>query len=892
LIEARAVEAERWQKIEQLYNEAVACEAGQRAALLDRSCGSDSSLRSEVESLLSYSQATATALEKPAIEILAQELASDLGHQPTTAEKMIGARIGQYKIIAKLGAGGMGDVYRAVRADEAYQQHVALKLLRDLLRDQDASFFLAQFRNERQILANLQHPNIARLFDGGATEDGTPYFVMELVEGQPISEYCDQHHLTIADRLKLFLQIASAVQYAHQRLIVHRDIKPANILVKADGVPVLLDFGIAKIIDPAVQSAGAPATLTGMRMMTPEYACPEQIRGEAVTTATDVYSLGVVLYELLSGQRPYRITTNNPLEIARVICEQEPKRPSTVVVQPARGAKDGKADRIGAARGTEPPRLAKLLRGDLDAVLMKALRKEPEQRYPTAGELGEDIRRYLEGRPVKARRGTGMYRARKFVMRHRAAVAASAFGCVLAVAGVISILRAEHTARVEQARAEQRFNDVRALANSLLFEIHDSIRDLPGSTPARKLLVDRALKYLDSLARESSGDIGLQRELAAAYERVGVVQGNPLYANLGDTAGAIDSYRKALAIRKAIAAESSRRDDQLALTDISMSLGNTLVFTGESRSALSVLEQAEPISEKLSREHKDDPVLQENSAGLYFSLARALAETGDLAGSAESYRKSAMIRESIQGGPPEVQFDNQTKLAGSYGYLAGVESLQGNQDEAIQLTSKAREILERLVATHPNNATIRGFLLQTNYWTGYYLEKKGMPAQAVAYYKIALAGHKELAAEDPKNTLALRNLGNCYESLGIALAESGNPSAGIRSAEKGDAILEALSSKDTSDDQFKLEDVARSRAALGEAYARLAMTSGLSYGERAASWKTARGWYAKSLETWSLAKQKGPLGKWDEEEPARVQDEIAKCDAALSHSAIPHSGEN
>ncbi len=883
---------ERWQRIEQIYNEAAACEGSRRSAVLDRSCGADASLRGEVESLLNYGQRTETPLEKPALEILAEALAGDIGRQPTPSEKMIGVRIGQYRIVERLGAGGMGDVYRAVRADDEYQHHVALKLLRDLLREDRSSFFLAQFRNERQILANLQHPNIARLFDGGTTEDGIPYFVMELVEGQPINDYCDQHRLSIADRLKLFLQITSAVQYAHQRLIVHRDIKPANILVKADGVPVLLDFGIAKIIDPATQAASAAATLTGMRMMTPEYACPEQIRGEAVTTATDVYSLGVVLYELLSGHRPYRITTNNPLEIARVICEEEPKRPSTVVVQTIPDVQTGKPralpEQIGTSRATEPPRLARQLRGDLDAVLLKALRKEPDQRYATAGELADDLRHYLEGRPVLAQRGTGMYRARKFVSRHRVAVAATAVACVLAVAGIISIVRAEHRARVEQLRAEQRFNDVRALANSLLFEIHDAIRDLPGSTEARKLLVDRALKYLDSLASESSGDVGLQRELAAAYERVGAVQGDPMYANLGDTAGAIESYRKALGMRRAIAAASGKRDDQIALTEISMSVGNTYTFTGNLGGALSVLKEAEPIAQKLAAEHADDLELQENYAGMCFSLARVYAEQGDWPRSETYYRNSAAIREGITSGSPQFLLIVRTKLAGAYGYLSGVESLEGNQDEAIRLQARAREILAQLLTLQPNNATLRGFLLQTDYWTGYYLEKKGMAAQALPYYGKTLGGYQQLAAEDPKNKLALRNLAKCYMSMGIALAESGEAEAGIRSAEKGNQILESLENKGSSNEQFKLTDVAYSRAAVAEGYSHLAMTPGLSAPAQKEAWGNARKWYANSLEMWSMAKQRAPLGKWDEPEPDRVAKEIAKCDAALSHSAMLH----
>lgn len=877
------MEAERWQKIERIYNEAVACELGQRSAMLDRSCGEDDSLRSEVESLLNYSQRPEPALERPALEILAEELAGDLSRQPTAAEKMIGVRIGQYKIIERLGGGGMGDVYRAVRADEAYQQHVALKLLRDSLQGQDASFFPAQFRNERQILANLQHPNIARLFDGGTTEDGIPYFVMELVEGRPINEYCDQHGLSVVERLKLFLRIASAVQYAHQRLIVHRDIKPANILVKADGVPVLLDFGIAKIIDPTTQMSGTPATVTGMGMMTPEYACPEQIRADAVTTATDVYSLGVVLYELLSGQRPYRVTGKNPLDVARAICEEEPKRPSTAVMHAASGTESWNPEPFDKSRGIDQTRRARQLRGDLDAILLKALRKEPEQRYPTAGELADDLRRYLEGRPVMARRGTGTYRARKFVMRHRVGVATTLICCVLAMGGVVSILRAEQRARAAQLRAEQRFNDVRALANSLLFEIHDAIRDLPGSTAARKLLVERALKYLDSLARESAGDPGLQRELAAAYERVGAVQGDPLYANLGDTAGAIESYRKALGIRKALAAVSSTSEDQLALTDISMAVGNTLVSTGDRQGALRVLEEAEPMAQKLAAEHTDNPELQENYAGMCFSLGRAYADMGDWPRSAAYYRNSAAIREKITNGPPQFLLVVRTKLAGAYGYLSGVEYRQGHVDQAIQLQTKAGQILSALLATDANNATLRGFLFQSEYWLGYYLLKKGLPAEALNHYKVAFAGYQKLATEDPKDAFAKRSLAGCYMSLGIALAATGNTSEGLESARRGNQMFEALAAGAGSEVFYKLVGVAESRTSVAGIYEQRADSASESESVRRESWRNARLWYARGLDAWSRAKEKGTLDQADQGEPDRIIKEIAKCDAKLKH---------
>lgn len=887
------MEPERWQRIEQIFHDVMACESSQRSAVLDRCCAGDAFLRGEVESLLRYGQETAPALEKPALDVVAECLAEQLREKATSSGKMIGSRIGQYKLVARIGAGGMGEVYRAVRADDEYQRYVALKLVRDLLRDQDSSFFLAQFRNERQILANLQHPNIARLFDGGTTEDGVPYFVMELVDGQPITDYCDRHRLSIPERLRLFLQIASAVQYAHQRLIVHRDIKPANLLVTAEAVPVLLDFGIAKIIDPAVPQGGASATLTGMRMMTPEYACPEQVRGEAVTTATDVYSLGVVLYELLSGRRPYRFMTQNPLEMARVICEEEPRRPSTVVTQPILEGQGEKPrtlpQQISAARGTELVRLTRQLRGDLDAILLKALRKEPEQRYATAGELADDIRRYLDGRPILARRGTNVYRARKFISRHRAVVAVTAVACVLALVGIISIVRAEREARVQQLRAERRFNDVRALANSMLFEIHDSIRDLPGSTEARRLLVDRALKYLDSLARESGGDPDLQRELAAAYERVGAVQGNPLYANLGNTAGALESYRKALKIRQSLAA-SGQAADQVDLTNVYMDLANTLIAIGDFQGALNLLQEAAPISEKLASADGSDSILQENYAGMCFTLGRAFGNTGDLARSAEYYRRSAEIRERISEGSPAFLLSVKTKLAGAYGYLSGVESERGNLDEAIQLQSKAHDILSRLLATDPNNATLFGFLLQSDYWIGYYLFKKGMPAEALKHYKIALAGDQKLAAADQKDKLAARNLADCYVSIGRALAATGKLSAGIDAAQRGNQILDGLANEDSSLNRYTLVDLASSRAVVAEAYERRAASRGLANSIRIESWRNARAWYAKSLDAWSRAKKNGTLDASDQDEPDRIAKKIAECDAALSRAEMPQPG--
>jgi eukaryotic-like serine/threonine-protein kinase len=423
------MDSERWQNVDRLYHEAMEHEESQRAAFLTRVCGGDEALLREVESLVSYGGRSGRFIEGSALEVVAPALAGDGGdgHDPTYDEsqvvgKMIGKRISQYRIVEQVGVGGMGEVYRAVRADDQYQKQVAIKLVRA---GEDSGFVISRFKNERQILASLDHPNIARLHDGGATDEGVPYFVMELVEGQPIDMYCDTHKLGIPARLKLFLQVCSALQYAHQRQIIHRDIKPANILVTAQGVPKLLDFGIAKILDSGVGAEVGGKTQTMFRAFTPEYASPEQIKAEPISTASDVYSLGVLLYELLTGHRPYRFKTRTPAEIEQAICEEEPLKPSTVVTRAEeRTLADGTTnsitpEKISQARDSDPKQMRSYLVGDLDAIVMMALRKEPHRRYASVDELAGDIHRHLERLPITARPSTLAYRGAKFVHRHR-----------------------------------------------------------------------------------------------------------------------------------------------------------------------------------------------------------------------------------------------------------------------------------------------------------------------------------------------------------------------------------------------------------------------------------------------------------------------------------------
>src|SRR5438067_5099870 len=527
------VTPERWKEIEAVFEEALDLPTNARTAFLEKSCNGDEELRREVESLLESHASAGSFIDERTLFISNEDLKDKEEGVP------VGHLIGAYRTVREIGRGGMGAVYLAERADEQYKKQVAIKLIK---RGMDTDSVLRHFRNERQILASFDHPNIARLFDGGTTKDGLPYFVMEYIEGVPINQYCSAHGLSVVERLKLIREACAAVSYAHRHTVIHRDIKMSNIFVTSEGTPKLLDFGIAKILQPGIESE-ALMTMTGVRPMTPEYASPEQVRGEPVTTASDVYSLGVVLYELLTGRLPYHFTSRSPSDVVREITNTEPPRPSTVV------SNNNQQSEITNQ---------KFLRGDLDNILLMALRKEPARRYQTVDQFADDIRRYLEARPVLARKDTLMYRAGKFARRNRVAVAAAFLILVSLIGGLIATAWQAHRATVQKALAERRFNDVRQLAHSVLFDYHDAIKSFPGATRVRERLVKDALNYLDSLAREATGDPALQRELAAAYERVGDVRGEAFGASLGDRAGATDSYRKALTIRETLVASAPR----------------------------------------------------------------------------------------------------------------------------------------------------------------------------------------------------------------------------------------------------------------------------------------------------------------------------------------------
>lgn len=511
------ISKERWRQIEALLDRVLDLEPEERTIYLDEACGDDAVLRREVESLLEADKGTPGFLEEEALAF-AHPFLPDLTEESSVEDSAAGERVGSYRLLEVAGRGGMATVYRAERAEGDFEQEVAIKLLPP---GKGTEAVLRRFEHEEQVLATLNHPSIARLYDGGLTEEGRPYFVMEYVAGQPIDQYCDAHRLSIKARLQLFRKVAEAVHYAHRNLVVHRDLKPSNILVTEDGTVKLLDFGIAKLL-AGNEGEAILLTQTGERWMTPGYAAPEQVRAEPITTATDVYQLGVVLYELLAGRRPYRVVGRSTFEIERAICEDEPARPSTVVTQPVKGAHGESPteltpEAVSEARSTGIEQLRKDLSGDLDAIILKALRKEPDERYASAEAFVKDIKRYLASQPVEARRGSRGYRARKFARRHWQGVSTAALIALLLVGYAV-------TTTVQNALIRAEADKLEHVSTFLvdLFELSNP-GGVPDSAVSARSLLDRSAREIESgLAAEPEIQAEIQTTLGRIYSNLGL----------------------------------------------------------------------------------------------------------------------------------------------------------------------------------------------------------------------------------------------------------------------------------------------------------------------------------------------------------------------------------
>jgi serine/threonine-protein kinase len=647
----------------------------QRAVFLDDACGADTALRAEVESLLEQPDSPFLATGGLGLEAA---LPAELGEGGLVREdgrSAIGSRIGAYRVTGELGRGGMGAVYRAVRADHAFRKEVAIKLIRSGADDPEV---LRRFLAERQILATFDHPNIAHLLDGGSTEDRLPYVVMELVEGAPLDRYCDARGLSIDERLRLFLDVCGAVEYAHRNLVVHRDLKPANILVTAEGAPKLLDFGIAKLLD-----APAGPGVTVLRAMTPAYASPEQVRGDPITTASDVYALGVVLFELLTGRSPYSFDRLTAPEIERVICEQHPVKPSTAVTHDAEAA--------GRARALTPERWRRRLSGDLDMIVLKALRKEPDRRYASVAQLAEDVERHLEGRPVIAQPDTFRYRAGKFTRRHRGGVAAA-----LAVVALTAFYTARLASERDRARAEAAKAAQVAKFLQTLFRVSDPDESRGRAVTARELLDRGAARIQEELAAQPEAQADLMAVIGDVYLQLGLYDEATaqLEAALatrarigkGDDAKASDVL-EALSVVKRVAADyeaaerlagqavALRRRQAAPPAALAGSLNaqaEALRVRGDYRAAESLLREALALRRRaLGLEHRD-------VADNLNNLALVVHAQGDYGGAERMHRESLAMRRGLLGEDhPEVSnsLSNLATTLGARGDYAAAERL-------------------------------------------------------------------------------------------------------------------------------------------------------------------------------------------------------------------------
>ena len=776
--------SERWQWVKQILDEAILVCPEERSAYLDGACGADSDLRGEVESLLaSHEQAGTNFLKKPAVNLKAAA---------PSAPTRIGRRLGVYQILEEIGRGGMGEVYRGARADGQYSKEVAIKLVRG---GYDSASVLERFRNERQILATLDHPNIARLLDGGTTEDGVPYLVMEMIEGKPIDQYCDEHRLSVTERLRLFRQVCVAVQYAHQRLVIHRDLKPSNILVTKGGEPKLLDFGIAKIVSPI---GDAPTTLT--QAMTPEYASPEQIRGEPVTTNTDVYSLGVVLYQLLTGRSPYPGETRSPHELARAVCETEPGRPSTVVLKrdALANGQERNPEQISSVREGSPAKLHRRLAGDLDDILLMALRKEVGRRYGSVEQFSEDIRRHLEGLPVTASKGSWRYRAEKFVQRHKVAMAAATVVILAVGGGVGATIREARIAEANAHRAERRFNDVRKLSDSLIFEVHDAIQNLPGATPARKLLLDRALDYLDSVSKDASGDPDLQRELAWGYQRIAVVQGNATESNLGDVEACLASDRKALALFEQVAkANPNNTIDQLNVAMMHRILSYSSLNEESGRRDL---DQAMAITERLIKQEPANPKIKSERSIEYQNLALIQDAAGDRVHALDSYRKFQELKKDILRTNPE--YRKIRRAAGMSMVMLGYAlARMGSREEGLKTVEEGIGLFESEPKGN-DEINLKREITIARQKRGDILLMTGDDAGALKIYREGRTVLETMAKADPANTLLQFDWSGMDYQVGRALAVEGHYAEALGSFQRSLNVYEKLPDSARSSDDF------------------------------------------------------------------------------------------
>lgn len=717
----------RWDTVKELFQQALEQDPGSRASFLDRVCGDDTTLRFELESLLASHQSAEFFLSDPPSREAAEVIASGEG------ALLHGQQLGPYKVLQRVGRGGTGAVYLAVRADDEFQQRVAIKVIRQGMATED---LLRRFRSERQILASIDHPNIARLLDGGSTDDGLPYFVMEYIEGEPITRYCELNQLTIDQRLDLFCTVCDAVQLAHQNLVVHRDLKPGNIIVTQDGTPKLLDFGIAKLLNPELSSEPHEPTVLELRVMTPEFASPEQVQGKSITTASDVYSLGVLLYELLTGHRPYRLTDLPLHEIELVVCTQRPELPSVAAgtdteVKHADGTvREITAASVARVRRLTPDRLRRALEGDLDNIVLRALRKEPLRRYGSVEQFAGDIDRYRKGMPVVARPDAFSYRAGKFLRRNRLAVAVASTVVVLglAIAATIGV----QSARVAAARDRaERAAETATVVSGFLQEMFGAADPLEGI--GRNVTVVEAVEAaVPRIAQTFAAEPVIE---AAIRYTVGQT-----FARLGRFDEGEDQLRQSLQIRRSLYGE-----DHQEIAECLNGLGELRYDHGDLDGAERLYRSAYEMRQRLfGPQHAEVATSLDNLANVYH-------ERGELEQAERMYREGLAMRRAVLG-------DEHKDVASSLNNVAVVLHDQDRLEAAQALYRESLALTRRALGDeHPDVATGLNNLAAL-------LHDQGDLAGAEPLYRESLAMTRKLLGEShPALAVSLNNLGSLLQ---------------------------------------------------------------------------------------------------------------------------------
>lgn len=868
-MDERIKTTETHRQVMQVLAQALQHAPAQRSGFVARACAQDLTLQREVESLLAYCPDAGERGDSAAWNEL---LAPGGTCRPAMTVRTV-ERIGNYRLLRQIGEGGMSRVYLAVHADDRYRKPVALKLLK---RGMDTDLIVRRFRYEGELLAGLNHPNIAKLLAGGTTDDGLPYFVMEYVEGLPLNEYCQTHKLDIKARLWLFAQICRAVQHAHQNLVVHRDLKPGNILITAEGVPKLLDFGIAKLLAPEAPWHSPEPTSLGLCPMTPGYASPEQACGEAVTTASDVYSLGVLLYELLTEQRPYDVKSHLPHEVARVICQAEPVPPSSVIdVQQADPGDQCKATK---SPQEQAHKLKRALAGDIDAIVLKALSKEPERRYASAEQFAGDIERHLKGQPVRARKPSLGYRATRFVRRYRVAVGiALAFTLMLMVSTAFSLWQA--------SKAQKALDQVVEVFRSYVVDANKRIEKQPGSLLARKQLLESSLDYLNRLPVEIAQDFRLMRERALAHQKLGDLLGNTEWANLADTDRAQENYLVALDIqRNLLRLDPSNIQVQTDLATTYEKLGLLLrEKSGQTSQALPYLLDAFSMLKRLRLEDPKNVPLAQDLIITHNSVGYELHKNGELKEAHTHYLQALRLAEELFKIDPQ-NIENEMYLWMSrinLGDVLGAAHLP-NLKRTAEALENYREALvsSRLWVDGSTDIRARRSLSLSYGRVGDALIAIGKVSEAQRNYREALDIAKDLAHSDPKNAQARRDLAKRYDQWGNFLLSTKKVAEAIDSYSEALTLRNELHLQDPKNAVY-LHKVGLSYARLGNAYAQYATAPGSTLSVQTRRWQQARSSFDSSLKIVLDMKRRGILPAIEASQPDRIRSQLKDCETAL-----------